>query len=71
MGNFAENLNLGSRFRPPPAAFSSVLFQLISFVHNITSVVLYVSLYNLQLCLICMEMKLHEPKILLNWKNLR
>ena len=25
MGNFAENLNLGNRFRPPPPAFDSSL----------------------------------------------
>ena len=42
------------------SAFSSVLFQLISFVYKITSVTLYVFLYNLQLCLICMEMQLMD-----------
>ena len=50
------------------SAFSSVLFQLISFVYNITSDTLYVFciiytyLYNLQLCLTCMEMKLMDNK---------
>ena len=27
MGNFAENLNLGNRFRPPPPVFEEILHQ--------------------------------------------
>ena len=57
------------------SAFSSVLFQLISFVYKLHLLfymyfcIIYNYLYNLLLCLICMEMKLMDNKILLNLEH--
>ena len=34
MGNFAENLNLGNRFRPPPVIYCYSLYALYGFLEN-------------------------------------